>query len=387
MAAIVSGALANKPGNGGEAWVRLSWALGLRRLGVEVTFVEEIHPSTCADHSGRRCPFEDSINLAFFRDVTSSFGLARDACLIESESGSTSGLSYEDAVARANEADMLINLSGHLRQPQLLDAPSVRVYVDLDPGFTQFWAARGVGDLGLERHELHLTVANRVGVQGSLVPAAGYEWLPLLPPILLYEWPGCRSRPDRIRFTTVATWRGAYGPVEHAGRRYGLKLHEFRKFVDLPRHCDAEFEIALAIDEADRPDLEALEAAGWRIVSPRDAISTPASYRDYIQTSDAEFSVAQGIYVETGSGWFSDRTAAYLASAKPALVQDTGFDAQLKRGGGVARFGTLPEAIAGVEAITDSYAERAEAARAVAERHLDSDRVLSDVLELVAARS
>src|SRR5262245_47092012 len=135
---IVGGALANKPLNGGEAWVRLTWLLGLRRLGFEVCFAEQIAADQCIDEKGRATDFESSVNRSFFDGVASEFGLEGSACLVSGD-GRTAGMSYADLLARADAADLLVNISGHITDPQVLRRPKRRLYVDLDPGFTQFW--------------------------------------------------------------------------------------------------------------------------------------------------------------------------------------------------------------------------------------------------------
>ena len=378
---IVGGALANKPLNGGEAWVRLSWVLGIRRLGFDVCFVEEIAPEHCVDEQGELADFEHSINRSFFERVTDEFGLAGSACLVCGDDGRTAGLSYEDLLARADAADLLVNISGHITREELLRAPKARLYVDLDPGFTQLWHASGTPGLRLAGHDHYVTVGANIGTAACSLPMAGLEWRTTLPPVLLDEWDVSDAASDGTRFTTVATWRSPYGPVEFGGELHGLKHHEFRKFLDLPRRlARAEFELALDIDPADAADLEALRSHGWTIVDPRSAAPDPGSYRAYIRDSAAEFSVAQGIYVSTNSGWFSDRTACYLASGKPALVQETGFSRNLPVGSGLVSFSTPQEAAAGAEAIEAQYEEHRHAARGLAERHFDSDLVLGRLL-------
>jgi hypothetical protein len=157
----------------------------------------------------------------------------------------------------------------------------------------------------------------------------------------------------------------------------GLKVHEFRRFIDLPERSDQRFEIALDIHPADGADREALERAGWRIVNPRAVAGDPDAFRAYVQGSGAEFSAAQGVYVHTQSGWFSDRTTRYLASGRPALVQDTGFSRTLPVGDGLVAFRTLEEAVAGAADIAERYAEHCEAARHIAEEHFDAVGVLA----------
>ena len=162
-----------------------------------------------------------------------------------------------------------------------------------------------------------------------------------------------------------------------------MKVHEFRKFVDLPRQVQQTFEIALNIHPADTKDLNLLLQHGWEIVDPRTVVPDPIAFRCYVQTSGAEFSVAQGVYVETKSGWFSDRTVRYLASGKPVLVQDTGFSRNYPVGDGLVAFRTLGEAVVGAERIADDYDRHCRAARSLAEAHFDSDRVLGGFAEQV----
>jgi hypothetical protein len=206
------------------------------------------------------------------------------------------------------------------------------------------------------------------------------SWIPVRQPVVLDLWPAAR-RVDCDRFTTVASWRGGFGPVAFAGRTFGLKLHEFRRVIDLPRQVEARFELALDIDEADDGDRRSLREAGWEVVDARSVAASPEAFRDYVASSGAEFSTAQGVYVETGSGWFSDRTTRYLASGRPALVQDTGFSRELPVGEGLLCFRTLDEAVAGAASIAGDYDRHARAARDLAEELFDSDVVLADFLE------
>jgi hypothetical protein len=376
-AVFVAGALANKPGNGGEAWVRLSWLLGLRRLGFEVVFVEQLSLGACVDAAGAPTPVARSHNLAFFRSVVDRFGLA-SACLIYDEGAEFFGMAREKLLAKAETAPALFNISGHLTYGPLMRQFSRRIYVDVDPGYTQYWHASGQS-LGLEDHDEHLTVGGNVGTDPCAIPTLGIPWRPVRPPVVLAEWtPGPKG--DTSRFTTVASWRGAFGPVTWDGHTFGLKAHEFRKVAELPRRVPGTFEIAAGIHPADSNDKAALEGHGWRLVDPRQVAGTPDAFRAYVKGSGAEFSAAQGIYVETHSGWFSDRTAAYLAAGRPALVQDTGFSRTLPTGEGLLSFTTMEEAVAGAQEILSTYDRHSRAARELAETYFDSDRVLEALI-------
>jgi hypothetical protein len=344
--AVVAGALANKPWNGGNAWSRISWLLGFRRLGLDVHFLE------LAGEEGRE----------YFELVLGQFGLT----------GTLGGVPAEVA----EQAELLVNIGGHLPLEPPVDRIPVKVYFDDDPGYTQIWQETGVGGAGFEGHDAYYTLGTNIGLAGCPIPTAGIDWRPLVPPVVLEEWP-VSSRAGEA-FTTVASWRGAYGPVEWEGITYGGKAREFRKFAELPRLVAAPFEIALDIHPGDERDRQLLEDNGWRLTDPRAAAGTPDDFRRYVQDSLAEFSAAQGVYAGTASGWFSDRTTRYLAAGRPALVQETGFT--VPAGEGLVAFASLGEAAAGARRILAAYETHAAAARWLAQEHFDSDKVLGRLL-------
>jgi hypothetical protein len=361
---VVAGALAAKPGNGGEAWVRLSWALGLRRLGHDAWLLEEADGETA--RAGR----------AFFERTTEEAGLGERALLL----GEGESEGRERAAELAAEATALVNISGNLRDPELLARFSRRAYVDLDPGFTQIWQAQGqLGDQ-LSRHDRHFTVGLNLGAADCEVPADGFEWVPLPPPVLLDVWSPLEER-EFDRFTTVATWRNALGGLEHDGRAYTLKHHQLRRFAELPERSGLPFEIALDIHPAEAEEAERLCRRGWRVVDPAAVAAEPDAFREYVRGSGAELSVTQGVYAETRSGWISDRTAHYLAAGRPAVVQETGLPAGYRPDAGLLTFGDPEDAAAAAGRVVADYDSHAAAARAFAEETFDSDRVLARMLE------
>jgi hypothetical protein len=373
---IVSGALANKPLNGGNAWSRLSWVFGFKKLGFDVWFVEQISRASCVN-AGAVTDFERSANLGYFRAVMEEFGLLDRASLIYDDGAKTYGAPLATVVAHARDA-VLFNISGHLTCADIHAAAAWRIYYDDDPGFTQFWHAAGHKLPGLGQHDVHFTIGRNIGTVYCSIPTYGIVWRHTRPPVVLEHWPYTAGGFDR--FTTVASWRGAYGPVEFAGRTYGLKVHEFRKFIEVPARNGKTFEIALQIDQADEKDLSQLRANRWRIVDPVRAAGGPGDFRRYVQNSGAEFSVAQNLYVATNSGWFSDRTVRYLASGRPALVQETGFSRHYPAGDGLLAFRTVDEAIDGAERIVGNYAKHSKAARRIAEDFFDSDKVIRSLV-------
>jgi hypothetical protein len=366
-AVVVAGALGNKPGHAGEAWVKVSWVRGLQRLGLDVWFAEEL-----ADSIHREAA------ASWFGAVSERFELTRRATLI-ADGEAIVGPTLEQLSDVAGEAS-LVNISGHLTLPRLFGAFRRRVMVDIDPGFTQFWHAQGLPGANVEGHDLYFTIGELIGTPQCPIPTGGLEWRPVRQPVVLDDWPSVQPG-DSERFTTIASWRGPLGQVEYGGKTYGLKVHEFRRFIELPRRSPHRFELALDIHPGDQRDLDDLRGHGWTIVDPREVAGDLEALRAYVQGSGAEFSAAQGMYVQTRCGWFSDRTTRYLASGKPALVQDTGFSELLPVGDGLIPFSTLEDAVRGAGDIVGRYGEHRAAARAIAEEHFDSTRVLARFCE------
>jgi hypothetical protein len=378
LSIILSGMVAGDPFQGGATWAVLQYALGLRRLGHDVVVIEEWAPPGEIASS----PLPQTPSAGYFESVMERFGLVDSAALLRAGTTETVGLPYAQLLQAAGRADLLLNVSGILTDPDLLSAVPVRAYLDLDPAFNQLWHESGI-DMRFEPHNRFVTVGQALGTAACPIPTSGLDWITTLPPVVLDRWPAAGG-PGDGSFTSVGNWRG-YGSVEHDGVHYGQRVHSMRPLMELPRRTDAPFRLALAIHPEERPDLEALDAHGWELVDPVEAAGTPDRYEGFIQRSTAELGIAKSGYVLSHSGWFSDRSACYLASGRPVLAQETGFSRFLPAGEGLLAFGTLDEAVAGVEAIRSGYARHARRARELAEDLLDSDRVLEQLLERLAA--
>jgi hypothetical protein len=325
---------------------------------------------------------EQSVNRQVFQDLMRRFQLEECACQIYNGGEATAGMSRQSLVRWAKEADLLINISGHVRAEDVLSNVKRRAYLDQDPVFTQLWkAAYRSKTLNLERHDVFLTVGLNIGTPCSHIPDCGLSWRHTLPPVVVDCWPD-RADSKRSRFTTIASWSG-FSDLSYRGEWYQSKYVEFVRFAGLPKRVTQEFQVALKDYREQDEGIRLLRENGW-VLSRAGDIADLEGYQEFISQSRAEIGIAQNAYVKGRSGWFSDRTGQYLASGRPALLESTGF--HLPVGDGVLTFSTMEEAIAGVEAINCKYEHHCRAAREFATEYLDSTKVLPRILELCGSR-
>jgi hypothetical protein len=367
---VIGAALAHRAGYGGHAWALLQYVLGFQKLGFNVMIVDRLEPGMVAD--GR----EDAA-LAHLRGLLEPESV--QFCVLGAEGKPVAGLTRAEALEKVRSARFLLNIMGFVRDEELLAEAPRRVFLDIDPGFGQLWKELGLADI-FQGHDDFVTVGRNVGTEGCGVPTCGLSWVTIPHPVVLDRCPVVHGGSD---FTSIGSWRGPYDAIDYEGRKLGLRAHEFRKLVELPERVDTRFRIALEIDPSDETDLALLRESGWVLVDPRGVASDPPSYLRFVQGSLAELTVAKGIYVDLWTGWLGDRTVCYLASGKPALVQNTGLGDHYPLGEGLLAFSTLAEAVAGVELILAESQQQARAARRLAEKEFDSSLVLARLVEEV----
>ncbi len=376
---MIAGAIAHHPlGGAGNAWIFLQYVLGFRRLGFETYYVEHIEEQHCIDDDWKPAPFTTSANARFFDAVMHQFDLQDHSALLASPGGAHIGLARANIEQLARDVDLFINISGRFHLVSVLGAVRRRLYLDLDPGFVQIWQEQYGVNMNLRGHDVHITVGLNLGAPDCPLPTCGFKWQTTLPPVVLDQW--TTPAPAGRAYSTVADWRG-YGPVEWRGVWYGQKADEFMRIIELPRRVSAPLELCLAI-HPNEPDCTKLEENGWHLVSPRRHCATPDAYRDYLRGSRGEFTVVKNGYAAGRTGWFSDRSACYLAAGRPVIIQDTGIGRHVPVGEGLLTFTGIDGAAAALDAVERDYARHAAAAREFARQHLDSDRVLTRLLEL-----
>jgi hypothetical protein len=374
---IVAGMIAGDPYQGGATWAVLQYVLGLRELGHDVWLIE---PVAALKLQPSGTSLARSVNAAYFRSVMRQFDLEAHGALLLAGTTETVGGNYDSLRSAAAKSDCLINISGMLTDPALIDEIPVRVYLDLDPGFNQLWCAEGI-DVGFEGHTHFVTIGPALGDAACAIPTCGRAWIATRQPVVLSQWPPAEYV-THDAFTTVANWRG-YGSVTYNDVFYGQKAHAWRQFMSLPGQANEHFLAALAIHPDETRDLVSLASNGWEVIDPAHVADTPDRYRSFVQGSKAEIGVAKSGYAAARVGWFSDRSVCYLASGRPVVAQETGFSRFLPTGEGLFAFDSTDAACAGVDAVVRDYRRHSRAARAIAEEYFDSASVLPQLLEHV----
>jgi hypothetical protein len=385
MRIIVTGLIAQYP-LGGVTWDYVQYVLGLARLGHDVYYIEDTGQWPYNPIEGglaKDCTY----NVQYLATVMSRCAMdGRWAYRFPWQSqwfGMPEHLRHD--IVRS--ADLLINVSGTLHRPEEYRAVRLLAYIDTDPVFTQVKLARGQTGFArlINAHDIHFSFGERLNRVLSSVPDTGHHWRPTRQPIVLSEW---RPRPSCPgAFTTVMNWT-SYKPLTLAANTYGQKDLELQRFMTLPQLvAPTVLELAVNAGKTTHTPRELLKRNGWRVADPDVVCSDMERYRDYVETSRAEWSVAKNGYVVGQAGWFSCRSACYLAAGKPVAVQDTGFSDVLPVGKGLLAFRTLEEAAAAIREIEIRYLEHAAAARRIAEEFFDSGKVLTRLItEALEAR-
>ncbi|HKT84388.1 MAG TPA: glycosyltransferase [Solirubrobacterales bacterium] len=366
----------------GVVWQNLHYLLGLERLGCEAYYVET-HARTPS--MLMRDEDDDSSALAaeYIAAVMRRFGLAdRWAFRALHDDGRCFGMSEHQLDRLYGSAAMLLNLHGGTQPLPELAATGRLVYLETDPVQLQLELHHGVQETldFLEPHCAFFTFAENWGKPDCGLPMQErYRFIPTRQPVVLDLWPDRSPQPADV-FTTIGNWRQAWRDVTYGGERYTWsKHHEFLKYLELPERSGQQFELALS--SCPLEEREMLERNGWQLRNGLEVSRGIDPYRDYVGASRGEFTVAKDQNVRLRTGWFSDRSATYLASGRPVLTQDTGFGSALPTGEGLLAFSSLEAATEGVAAIDADYLRHARAAREIAREHFSHEVVLGAMLD------
>lgn len=357
----------------------LHYLLGLRRLGYDVFYVEDSGRWVYDPRLNDLSP-DASGNVAAVAPVLDAHGFAGKWAFRGAYPGGACYGMDEAAILRLyREADAFLNVTGaqEIREEHLV-CPR-RVYVESDPFAAQVRVAQGdPGTIAaLDAHDTHFSFGENLGEPDCGVPIERYRWLPTRQPVALDLWSGGAPAGDAYR--TITTWHNKGKNIEFRGETYyWTKDREFEQVLDLPRRAGVPLELATGVDEATRARLL---AHGWRQVDSVAVSRDPERYRAYIQGSRGEFTVARDQYVRPRTGWFSDRSACYLAAGRPVITQETGFSKALPTGEGLFAFQTTEDVLAALEAIESDYARHARRVREITAECFAAEKVLASLME------
>lgn len=382
----VLGFMANCP-IAGVVWQHIHYIVGLQRLGHEVYYIEDT--SRIPYDPVQQTPTEDySFAAGVLARLASEHGFeGRWAFSPRYKSpDETAGLSRAFLNGLYTDADALLNLCGsHELNDDLLRSERI-VYVESDPAVEQIKVDQGHTATAefLARHCARFTFGENVGRPEFPVPLHGMSWLPTRQPVVCDFWHGSvlSVAPD-TRFTSIANLAtGGKKDIVWRGEHYlWSKLPEFEKYRLAPTNCGEDFELATHFKDKSLGDR--FRDGGWRIVSPDEISVDYQQYVDYIRRSKGEFTVAKDQYVRLNTGWFSDRSACYLAAGRPVITQQTGFTRFYGGSEGLFAFENMEEVAAAAAAINSDYKRHSRAASDIAREFFDAETVLRSMLDRI----
>lgn len=390
MRIVVTGLAATFP-YGGVFWDYLQYALGFHQLGHEVLYLEDTGKWCYRPELGTFVETGEENAARLAANIARHMPELSGAWSFRDGNDNVFGLAGDKAVDFCKSADLFVHLSASCQmRDEYFEAKRV-AFVDSDPMYTQAKLAPATDPSSerhqaaldhvawLRRHDVFLSFGENVGRPGCLIPHELLPWRPTRQPITIDRFAGHRVDVHQRRrtLTTVASWNPHEVSVEIAGREFGGKSKEFERFLDLPTRLPIPMELAIS----GKYPAQRLQENGWNPVDALPVSNDPTVYREFLRRSFGELSVAKHAYVASNSGWFSCRSACYLALGVPVVVQDTGFSEHIPAGQGLFAFTNADEAVAGVERIAGDPVGQSRAAEQIARSYFDASVVLEQFLE------
>ncbi|NTW83870.1 MAG: hypothetical protein HGB36_10980 [Chlorobiaceae bacterium] len=379
MARIIVGSwMVRYPLGAAMSWV-LQYLTGLQRLGHEVFFVEKaLYWGECFDPEQQIMTNDASYGLNVVRNVLASIDMQKRICFVDYD-GNYHGLGKNEIEDIFRSADLFIDMGTHGAWLQEAEKTCIKIFIDGDPGFVQMkMEMKKREGKFLREYDFYFSNGKNIGTPECTIPTAGIEWLTLYHPVdtALYQ---PQPLPADGMFTSIMNWQ-SFDMVEFEGKQYGNKDIEFPKFMELPRFTKARLELAVAGKNV--PE-DQLSGYGWHLRNPHQVTISLDSFIDYVIASAGEFSVCKHCYVTTYSGWFSDRSAVYLALGRPVVMQETGFSRHLPCGNGLFAVNDIEEAVSAFDNILSNPRHHSKCAREIAEEYLETTRILQSSLNKI----
>src|SRR5437870_6538118 len=380
---VVMGFMGSMP-IAGVIWQHIHYIVGMQRLGQDVYYIED---SARLPYNPETFEVTNEFDYAarLLGRLSREFGFKNRwaFCARYLPGNPTAGLPLKKIRQLYREADAILNVCGTQEFNEDLLVSDRILYVESDPGVEQIKIDKGVKSTieYLQRHRALFTFGENVGTKSFLVPTHGFKWLPTRQPVVTDLWRTERSPSCAAVFTTVANWStSGLKDISWRRRKYlWSKSREFLRFVAAPKKSGETFELATNIQ--DRKIRKKFRTNGWRFTSPLQMSVDYWMYRDYIQQSKGEFTVAKDQYVRLNTGWFSDRSACYLAAGRPVITQETGFTKNYGGDAGLLAFRSLGEIAEAVKMINADYKKHSDAARQIAREVFEAEKVLKSLLD------
>lgn len=385
---IVSGFAGLFP-TGGATWDYIQYPLGLHMMGHDVYYLEDTMLYPVYQNSGDKwddCAF----GVSYLKKAMEDVGLADRWAYRDVVTGKLFGMPEKEFKELCNTADVLINVSSSIFFKEEYMQIPVKILVDTDPMFTQYQyhlkliaggsEARVASDY-MHAHNLFFTFGLNIGNPDCRIPVYDFDWKTTKKPICLKYWDQPSMEPLKYGFTSIMNWTER-PDFMYEKETWGQKNKEFQKFFDLPSIAREKFEIIInrPKDDGTSKSIDHLRKCGWNVLSPDELIADLNLYRNFVQSSQGEFSITKETYIKSNSGWFSGRSAVYLASGKPVITQDTRWSDYIPSGNGVIAITDLSSAVEAVKEVTGNYRHHSKAARNIAMDYFDSTLILSDIL-------
>jgi hypothetical protein len=369
----------------GVIWQHIHYIVGLQQLGHDVYYIED---SARLPYNPETCQVNNDFGYAarILGRLAGEFNFKNRwaFCARYLNGNPTAGLVLRKIRQLYRDADAILNICGAQEFNDDLLQSDRLIYIESDPGVEQIKIAKRTRSTidYLRRHRALFTFGENVGTKKFPVPTHGFKWLPTRQPVVLDFWKTKRPPAHAALFTSIANWStSGLKDIAWRGEKYlWSKSREFLRFVAAPKKAGEPFELATSIK--DRQTREKFERNDWRLRSPVDLSINYWLYRDYIQRSKGEFTVAKDQYVRLNTAWFSDRTACYLAAGRPVITQETGFTKLYGGNAGLFGFRSLGEIVDAVKVINGNYLKHSDAARQIACEIFDAKRVLGSLLAL-----
>ena len=362
---------------GGMVWSNLQYLMGLSKLGHDVYFLEDSDDyDSCYDPIGQCFGTDPTYGLTFIENILDQIGFKDRWAYYDAHKSEWHGPCINRIHEICKTADMLVNLCGiNPLRPWLVEIPA-RILIDEDPVFTQI---RNLLEENMRnrtsQHTHFYSFGENIRTENCTIPDDNFPWLPTRQPIVVEE-----SKPvsgnENARFTTVMLWN-SYPAREYNNITYDMKSKTFEEYIDLPRKVGPIFEFAIGGSKIPK---DLLKNKGWNICDPIEITKDVDKYKNFIENSKAEFSIVKDGYIKSNSGWFSERSAAYLTSGRPVITQDTGFSINIPCGRGLFAVQNIGEAVSAIFEVNSNYKQQSKWAREIAEEYFDYKIILPKIL-------